>query len=97
MIRRKKLTIFTDAKDTTTVLELKRIIEGEFFVNKVHSWRWVLFGFLSVLHLFLCVQEYISQRVFLFEVFLMVSMRILLTSRSYIFVYYFIHIYKHRG
>ncbi|XP_022905597.1 elongin-B [Onthophagus taurus] len=28
MIRRKKLTIFTDAKDTTTVLELKRIIEG---------------------------------------------------------------------
>lgn len=28
MIRRKKLTIFTDAKDTTTVLELKKIIEG---------------------------------------------------------------------
>ncbi|XP_063244385.1 elongin-B [Bacillus rossius redtenbacheri] len=28
MIRRKKLTIFTDAKDTTTVFELKRIIEG---------------------------------------------------------------------
>ncbi|KAJ8965078.1 hypothetical protein NQ314_004479 [Rhamnusium bicolor] len=24
----KKLTIFTDAKDTTTVLELKKIIEG---------------------------------------------------------------------
>jgi len=24
MIRRKKLTIFTDAKDTTTVLELKK-------------------------------------------------------------------------
>lgn len=29
MIRRKKLTIFTDAKDTTSVLELKKIIEGE--------------------------------------------------------------------
>ncbi|XP_045482704.1 elongin-B-like [Harmonia axyridis] len=28
MIRRKKLTIFIDAKDTTTVLELKRIVEG---------------------------------------------------------------------
>lgn len=29
MIRRKKLTIFTDAKDTTSVLELKKIIEGK--------------------------------------------------------------------
>ncbi|XP_043267818.1 elongin-B [Venturia canescens] len=28
MIRRKKMTIFTDAKDDTTVLELKKIIEG---------------------------------------------------------------------
>ncbi|XP_047003084.1 elongin-B isoform X2 [Schistocerca americana] len=28
MIRRKKLTIFTDAKDTTSVHELKKIIEG---------------------------------------------------------------------
>ncbi|CAH0776151.1 unnamed protein product [Bemisia tabaci] len=28
MIRRKNLTIFTDAKDNTTVLELKRILEG---------------------------------------------------------------------
>ncbi|XP_063987235.1 elongin-B [Diachasmimorpha longicaudata] len=28
MIRRKKMTIFTDAKDTTSVAELKRIIEG---------------------------------------------------------------------
>ncbi|XP_033225378.1 elongin-B [Belonocnema kinseyi] len=28
MIRRKKMTIFTDAKDNTTVLELKKIIEG---------------------------------------------------------------------
>lgn len=32
MIRRKKLTIFTDAKDTTTVLELKRMIEGIIFI-----------------------------------------------------------------
>lgn len=32
MIRRKKLTIFTDAKDTTTVLELKRMIEGVIFI-----------------------------------------------------------------
>lgn len=30
MIRRKKLTIFTDAKDTTTVGELKQMIEGSF-------------------------------------------------------------------
>lgn len=30
MIRRKKTTIFTDAKDTTTVLELKKMIEGKF-------------------------------------------------------------------
>lgn len=29
MIRRKKMTIFTDAKDTTTVYELKKIIEGK--------------------------------------------------------------------
>ncbi|KAF7994464.1 hypothetical protein HCN44_003936 [Aphidius gifuensis] len=28
MIRRKKMTIFTDAKDNTSVLELKKIIEG---------------------------------------------------------------------
>ncbi|XP_014239388.1 elongin-B isoform X2 [Cimex lectularius] len=28
MVRRKKLSIFTDAKDNTSVLELKRIIEG---------------------------------------------------------------------
>ena len=28
MIRRKKMTIFTDAKENTTVSELKKIIEG---------------------------------------------------------------------
>ncbi|XP_076174766.1 transcription elongation factor elongin B [Ptiloglossa arizonensis] len=28
MIRRKNMTIFTDAKDNTTVIELKKIIEG---------------------------------------------------------------------
>lgn len=28
MVRRKKTTIFTDAKETTTVRELKRIIQG---------------------------------------------------------------------
>lgn len=33
MIRRKKLTIFTDAKDTTTVLELKKMIEGKYFYH----------------------------------------------------------------
>lgn len=33
MIRRKKTTIFTDAKDTTTVKELKQMIEGEFLFN----------------------------------------------------------------
>lgn len=30
MIRRQKTTIFTDAKDNTTVKELKQMIEGEF-------------------------------------------------------------------
>lgn len=49
MIRRKKLTIFTDAKDTTSVLELKKIIEGEllnvhksaatYFVKSDKYWR----------------------------------------------------------
>lgn len=29
MIRRKKTTIFTDAKDSTSVAELKKMIEGE--------------------------------------------------------------------
>lgn len=33
MIRRKKTTIFTDAKDNTTVGELKKMIEG---ILKVH-------------------------------------------------------------
>ena len=28
MIRRKKTTLFLDAKDNTTVLELKRMVEG---------------------------------------------------------------------
>jgi hypothetical protein len=28
MIRRKKTTIFTDAKETTTIRELKKIIQG---------------------------------------------------------------------
>ena len=28
MVRRKKTTIFLDAKETTTVLELKKMIEG---------------------------------------------------------------------
>lgn len=28
MVRRKKLTIFTDAKETTTVLQLKKMIQG---------------------------------------------------------------------
>lgn len=28
MIRRKKVTIFTDAKESTTVHEVKRIVEG---------------------------------------------------------------------
>ena len=29
MVRRKKTTIFTDAKETTTVRELKKIIQGK--------------------------------------------------------------------
>lgn len=35
MIRRKKTTIFTDAKDNTTVQELKKMIEG-----RVESFIW---------------------------------------------------------
>nr|CAD7461411.1 unnamed protein product [Timema tahoe] len=37
MIRRKKLTIFTDAKDTTSVHELKKIIEGILKVNPTNQ------------------------------------------------------------
>ncbi|RZF43431.1 hypothetical protein LSTR_LSTR001692 [Laodelphax striatellus] len=37
MIRRKKLTIFTDAKDTTSVLELKKKIEGILKVPPVNQ------------------------------------------------------------
>ena len=36
MIRRKNMTIFTDAKDNTTVLELKKIIEGEEFIIYIY-------------------------------------------------------------
>lgn len=42
MIRRKKTTIFTDAKDNTTVKELKQMIEGVykfwiFLLQNFHS------------------------------------------------------------
>uniref|UniRef100_A0A1B6CWU2 Elongin-B n=1 Tax=Clastoptera arizonana TaxID=38151 RepID=A0A1B6CWU2_9HEMI len=37
MIRRKKLTIFTDAKDTTSVVELKKIIEGILKVSPMNQ------------------------------------------------------------
>ena len=35
MIRRKKTTIFTDAKETTNVSELKKIIQGTHICQKV--------------------------------------------------------------
>lgn len=54
MIRRKKLTVFTDAKDTTTVLELKKIIEGSFilkiFQNNILTFV-VIQVFLKYLHI----------------------------------------------
>ncbi|XP_029045993.1 elongin-B [Osmia bicornis bicornis] len=37
MIRRKNMTIFTDAKDNTTVLELKKIIEGILKISPVNQ------------------------------------------------------------
>lgn len=43
MIRRKKMTIFTDAKENTTVHELKKIIEGkknfciDYFLTNIHG------------------------------------------------------------
>lgn len=37
MIRRKNMTIFTDAKDDTTVLELKKMIEGILKVPPVNQ------------------------------------------------------------
>ncbi|CAD6208329.1 GSCOCG00003335001-RA-CDS [Cotesia congregata] len=37
MIRRKKTTIFTDAKDNTTVLELKKMIEGILKIPPTHQ------------------------------------------------------------
>lgn len=30
MVQRKKLTIFTDAKDNTEIYEVKKMIEGEY-------------------------------------------------------------------
>jgi len=42
MIRRKKTTIFTDCKETTTVVELKKIIEG---ITKVLPEDIMLFNF----------------------------------------------------
>lgn len=41
MIRRKKATIFTDAKDNTTVKELKQMIEG---ILKVRPSNQLLFN-----------------------------------------------------
>jgi len=41
MIRRQKTTIFTDAKENTTVAELKRMIEGKcwlLFIEQRHYW-----------------------------------------------------------
>lgn len=35
MIRRKKTTIFTDAKETTNVSELKKIIQGVYSYNLI--------------------------------------------------------------
>lgn len=39
MVRRKKTTIFTDAKETTTVKELKKIIQG----NELNSADFVVY------------------------------------------------------
>ena len=44
MIRRKKTTIFTDAKETTNVSELKKIIQGmkvEMFLSKL-AWHYYI-------------------------------------------------------
>lgn len=52
MIRRKKLTIFTDAKDSTTVLELKKMIEGNFELIIIRFDKWLFRVDLSLVFLF---------------------------------------------
>lgn len=47
MIRRQKTTIFTDAKENTSVVELKRMIEGKFAY-------WCVCVFLLLLTAFVC-------------------------------------------
>lgn len=52
MIRRKKTTIFTDAKDTTPVHELKKMIEGDINMFISHN-LFSLFSLSRHLHEFL--------------------------------------------
>lgn len=47
MIRRKKTTVFTDAKDNTTVKELKQMIEGETGWRLVGNDSWNMEGGMS--------------------------------------------------
>lgn len=45
MIRRKKTTIFTDAKDNTTVGELKKMIEGtEHWTIIIFYWTMLVYS-----------------------------------------------------
>jgi len=52
MIRRQKTTIFTDAKENTSVVELKRMIEGE--CRRVYICVCVCLYFFFALTAFMC-------------------------------------------
>ena len=58
MIRRKKMTLFLDAKENTTVLELKRMIEGitkkppteQRLYNKEDTVSWTIYFTFQIWH-----------------------------------------------
>lgn len=61
MIRRKKSTIFTDAKDNTTVGELKKMIEGIKYMTEYElvlvlniAFIFVLYRGLSIVQIHIC-------------------------------------------
>lgn len=61
MIRRKKSTIFTDAKDNTTVGELKKMIEGIKYMTEYElvlvlniAFIFVLYRELSIVQIHIC-------------------------------------------
>ena len=67
MIRRKKVTIFTDAKESTTVLEVKKIVEGivkqktedQRLFKDDQVYKFVMLQYcMTLLYMFLCILIY---------------------------------------